>query len=239
MTVVAFIPARAGSERIPDKNLQEVGDFSLVVHVCDQAQIAGVDRVVLSTDELRIYQHVTSHQWHHMRCADEWHERPANLAGPNAQIEDAVLHWARRASIADEDIICILQPTSPFRRPESIRACVEAVQSGKAETALTVTRFARLPFLGRKITDDGRSLWERPRGWKRPRSQDVRHVPQESGSVYAFTWGHLKRTGQRMEERPAVVEVDWLEALEIDTPADLELARILAPHVDRLRGMDG
>lgn len=233
MVTYAFIPARSGSSRIQDKNVQKVGGRPLVQTAMRCSHMAGSDCVVVSTDDVGSVDRVLG--WWNL-C--QYHERPDSLAGPNAQIEPAIEHWGRRADLLDDDVICLVQPTSPFRRPESIRACVDAVQSGKAPTALTVTRFERLPFLGRKLTDDGRSLWERPRGWTRPRSQDVRHVPEEAGSVYVFTWRHLKRTGSRMCDRPAVVEVDRFEALEIDTPADLELARVLAPHVEDLRRME-
>lgn len=237
MTTYAFVPARGGSNRIPDKNLQQVRDgkheWSLV-HIAIEDGMDSCDRVVLGTDspvimgEITIYMDADPERF-------SAHDRPPQLAGPYAQIEDAILHWGRRADLADDDVICLLQPTSPFRRIESVRACVDAVASGEHESALTVTLDGRAPFRGRKLLSNGVALWERPKGWTRPRSQDIRKQPEEAGSVYAFSWRHLKRTGQRMGEGAYCVVVDRFEALEIDTPQDLELARVLAPHVDELR----
>lgn len=230
-SVYAFVPARGGSKRIPDKNLRCVGRDSLVFEAALAAvEVAGDASTVVSTDDDKIASAVEG-------LGVQVHRRPSPLAHEHAQLEDVVAHWAKRQLLRDDDVIVLLQPTSPFRRTRSVHACIDAILYGEADTALTVTRNSRGPFMGRSFTSDGRSLWERPRAWKRPRSQDVRWRPEEAGSCYAFTWGHLKRTGQRMCRRPAVVVVDRYEAIEIDTHEDLQLARAILPHVDRLRAL--
>lgn len=239
MTTVAFIPARGGSQRIVRKNLARIGALPLVGRSIAGARDAGCDRIVVSTDDGEISALASSY-------GTEVHQRPANLAGPHAQIEDAIAHWMHRQApvLADDDVIVLLQPTSPFRRAETVRRCIDLVTGG-CDSALTVRLDRRAPFRGGrchaiegdrvKVGAVVRAMWDRPHGWTRTRSQDVRLAPEETGGVYAFTAGHFRRTRSRMGGNEACVVVDWIEALEIDTPEDLELARILAPHVERLR----
>lgn len=248
MTVVAFIPARAGSTRIPNKNLATVGDEALVSRALRCAWDAGCDRVVVSTNSAEIGVRMITDavaraaETNRPRLA-EYHSRPEALAGPHAQIEDAIAHWLRRDSLSPDDVIVLLQPTSPFRKPETVRRCVDLVRGG-CDSALAVTVDNHRAFFWgrlRALYDEAsgtdlaeRVVWDRPLA-SRPRTQDLQPVAIETGSVYAFTAAHFRATGCRMGGREAIVRVPWLEALDIDTPEDLELARYLAPLADGRR----
>lgn len=233
MTTIAFIPARGGSARIPRKNLATVGGVSLLERAIGHARDSGVcDRIVVSTDDEEIAEVARANG-----C--EVHERPAHLAGPHAQIEDAIAHWLHRQRrlLALTDCLVLLQPTSPFRRPETVRHCVELVRDKGCDSALAVlVDVRRAIFSGRVrgLYDDAtgtelakRVIWDRPPTW-RPRSQDVRGIGVEAGSVYAFSCEHFRTTHCRMGGREAIVRVSWLEAFEIDEPEDIRVANALA-----------
>ncbi len=78
----AFIPSRGGSVRIPRKNLQTIGGYSLVELAVKCAYAAGLTPVV-STDSEEIAEHGR-------RYGAEIHERPARLARAHSQIEMAL-----------------------------------------------------------------------------------------------------------------------------------------------------
>lgn len=237
VTTVAFIPARGGSTRVVGKNLALVGGVSLVERAVRCAREAGCDRVVVSTDDDRIASVASE-------AAAEIHDRPVTLAGPHAQIEDAIAHWLRRDSFRPSDVIVLLQPTSPFRRAETVRRCIELVRDHGCDSALAVTVDRHRAFFWgrlRALYDEQtgtdlaeRVIWDRPLA-SRPRTQDLHPVAIETGSVYAFTAAHFRATGCRMGGREAIVRVPWIDALDIDTPEDLELARYLAPLADAER----
>lgn len=246
MTVFAFVPSRGASVRIPNKNLAEVGGVSLVARALMCADWAGVDQTIISTDSDAVWdsayaQRVATAE-HRLSLPREqdpgpeaselWrHERPESLAGPHSQIESSISHWLLRCDpvLADDDVIALLQPTSPFRKPETVRRCVELVQSGY-DSALTVTLDARRS--GRlRSHEDGtlRAIWNAPPGF-RPRSQEGgpgRRQPVENGCVYAFSVRHFRATGLRMGGHEAVVPTLWTEALEVDDEFDLAVARAL------------
>lgn len=229
MRVTAFIPARGGSRRIPSKNLERVGPYTLVEHAIRCAVDAGIESIVVSTDDERIADRAT-------QAGALVHDRPAHLAGDRAQIEDAVLHWLReRARYGDEpgrdEAVVILQPTSPLRRPETVRRCVQVMREREADSVLTVSLDHRSPFRGDRCHDLGdgvmRAIWHRPDGWTRPRTQDVRAQPEENGCVYVVRVDHLYATHSRVGGREYVVPVDAVEAWDVDTPDELEVARAM------------
>ena len=199
MNVVAFIPARGGSKRIPGKNMREVGGLSLVEHAITQAIDAGIERVVLSTDDPRI-----AHG--HDYVGTEIHRRPAHLATDDAQIEDAIAHWAETGG--DWDAMVLLQPTSPLRRPETIRRCLRAMPDGEGSAYATVCR---------RDVCHGRP--------GEPASYGLTDV--DVGCVYAFTREHWEIERCRYATHSWEVPIDRFEAWEVDEPLDLVVVEAL------------
>jgi N-acylneuraminate cytidylyltransferase len=217
---VGLIPARAGSTRILRKNLSLVGNASLLVRAIDCAHAAELHAVV-STDDNEIAAIAAS-----LGC--EVHMRPAALATSTAQIEPAIVHWIRSDPRRTDSVgvIALLQPTSPFRTPATVRACVDAVASGEYDSALTVHVDAHRTVFSGRIRGH-RVVWERPAG-HRPRTQDARDMAIENGCVYAFSRAHLLSTRSRMGGRERAVIIDDIEGFDVDTPEQLEIARAIA-----------
>lgn len=225
--IVGFVPARGGSERIPGKNLQLVGGRSLVRRAVECAWEAGCHEVVVSTDDDAIA--VEAHY-----CDAEVHERQARHASATAQIEDAIGDWlgTRLVPLAESDVVVLLQPTSPFRRPSTVEDCVRLVLEGY-DSALSISMgHRRNGRIRSHVAADGgqgplKVIWNQPNPLWRPRSQDVVQEPYENGAVYAFSVGHWRRARCRMGGREAVVRMEQWEAWEIDTPGELAIARAM------------
>ena len=228
--IIGFVPARGGSTRVPGKNLREVGGLTLLDRAIRCARNADLDRIVVSTDDPAIARAV---QWWIDRDVRsvELHDRPAELAGPEAQIEPSIAAWLEgQTGIEDTDIIVLLQPTSPFRRPETIKVCVDGVRRTALPCA-TVRLDAHSSFFAADITGaDGAGnpiIWWRRDVAERPRSQDLDGIAVEDGCVYAFTVGHFREHGQRLAPGMTAVPIDRWESLEIDTEDDLQIANEL------------
>lgn len=118
MKTVAFIPARSGSKRVPDKNVRPLGDHPLLAYsVCAAIDSGVFDAVVCATDS-EIYAAAASHYG-----AETPELRPASMSGDTSpDIEwvgwmlDLLGEQGRRF-----DAFSILRPTSPFRLPATIR----------------------------------------------------------------------------------------------------------------------
>lgn len=116
--IVALIPARSGSKRVPDKNIRSLGEHPLLAYSIRAAIDSGVfDAVVCATDSER-YADVARHYG-----AEVPFLRSADISGDKSpDIEWVVwtLHALKQAG-REFDAFSILRPTSPFRLPATIR----------------------------------------------------------------------------------------------------------------------
>ena len=121
-SMIALVPARSGSKRIPGKNIRELGGHPLLAYTVSAALESDVfDRVVCSTDSEEIAAVARSYG------ADVPFLRPPEYA----QDTSPDFAWAKHALSAFPDcqIFAILRPTSPFRQPGTIRDASTCFQS--------------------------------------------------------------------------------------------------------------
>lgn len=115
---VAFIPARSGSKRVPNKNIRPLGGHPMLAYTVRAAVDSGVfDAVVCATDSPR-YADVARHYG-----AEVPFLRPAEISGDKSPDIEWVV-WMLKALAEqgrDYEVFSILRPTSPFRQPETIR----------------------------------------------------------------------------------------------------------------------
>lgn len=114
-SLVAFVPARAGSERVPGKNVRPLSGHPLLAYAIATARQSGLaDRVVCSTDSAEIAEIA---RWY---GADVPFLRPAAYAtstSPDIEwLRDALERLPERY-----DLFALIRPTSPFRGPTSVR----------------------------------------------------------------------------------------------------------------------
>lgn len=117
-SIVALIPARAGSKRVRDKNVRPLEGHPLIAYTIAAARMSGVfDAIIASTDSER-YAAIARHYG-----AEIPFLRPPEFSGdlsPDIEWIDDVLKGLRAAG-RSFDCFSILRPTSPFRLPETIQ----------------------------------------------------------------------------------------------------------------------
>ncbi len=117
-SIIALIPARSGSKRVPDKNIRPLNGHPLIAYTIAAAQQSKVfDAVMVSTDS---QQYADIAQYY---GAEIPFLRPDNLAGDVSPDIEWVEYTLQR--FQDErrkyDCFSILRPTSPFRQAETIQ----------------------------------------------------------------------------------------------------------------------
>jgi CMP-N,N'-diacetyllegionaminic acid synthase len=116
-SAVALVPARAGSQRVPGKNLAPLAGHPLIAYAIAGAQESGVfDEVVVSTDSEEIAE-----------VAERYGARvpglrPAGIATATSADIEWVLYVMDGRS---EELFSILRPTSPFRTGGTIRRALD------------------------------------------------------------------------------------------------------------------
>lgn len=137
--ILAIIPARGNSKRLPNKNIKKLGDKPLIAWTIEAAKkSAFIDRVILSSDDSQIIK--VSEQY---GCEAPF-LRPSHLATDNATSVDVLLH-AIKTLDEDYDYMILLQPTSPFRLEEDIDASIKLCIDNQVPSVQSLTNIIDNP----------------------------------------------------------------------------------------------
>lgn len=135
MRVLGLVLARGGSKGVARKNIRLLAGQPLLAYTAQAALAARrLTRVIVSTDDAEIAEIAR-------RCALEVpFMRPAELARDETPSLPVVQHAIERLEACGErfDAVCQLQPTSPFRAPGEIDACIELLEERGADSVMTV-----------------------------------------------------------------------------------------------------
>lgn len=133
--IIALIPARGGSKRLPRKNIRKLCGKPLIGWTIEQAQKCKYfGRVVVSTDDEEIAKISKSYG------AEVPFLRPKKLAQDNSPSIDAVIHaidWFGDKGEYFEDI-ALLEPTSPLRKKNDLNKAIEHFINHKADSLVSV-----------------------------------------------------------------------------------------------------
>jgi CMP-N,N'-diacetyllegionaminic acid synthase len=220
--VLAIVPARGGSKGVPDKNLRVLAGRTLLDRTADAARRSGViDRIILSTDSDAIAAAGKA------AGLEVPFKRPSTIAQDDTPMLPVVSHAVDELSQRgwDADVIVLLQPTSPLRKPEQIRDAVALLRSSGADSVVTVVEIPKhhSPDYVMRIDDDVLRPFL-PEGARVTRRQDARPAYSRDGTVYAFRRSTLERFGNIYGENCRPLVIDPRDSLSIDSPADWEAA---------------
>lgn len=221
MKILAVVPARGGSKRLPGKNIKVLGGRPLIAWTIEEARASDVLLdIVVSTDDEAIAEVARIHG------ASVPGLRPEQLASDTASSVDVVLHALDRyeAVHGEVDGVMLLQPTSPFRTRQSIRKALELFQAQPSRPVVSVCGAAAHPAWCFRLSDDSLEPFL---GWDflTRRSQDLPPAYTLDGSIYLISPALLRET--RRFVMPGVVPMvitDAFESLDIDTPDDWDMA---------------
>ena len=132
-SIVALIPARAGSKRVPDKNIRPLADHPLIAYTISSALQSQIFSALIVSTDSQLYGEIAGHYG-----AEVPHLRPSELAGdlsPDIEwVEDTLSRL--RENGRDYDCFSILRPTSPFRLPNTIQRAWRAFNDDKGVDSL-------------------------------------------------------------------------------------------------------
>lgn len=223
---VAIIPARGGSKGLPGKNLMRLGGVSLVGRAVAAARAArSVGTVIVTTDDEEIARVARA-------AGAEVVDRPAELAGDAASSESALLHALdeRYAQADAPPVTLFVQATSPFIDPSDLDAAVARVASHEADSVFAAVESHA--FLWR-AAGDGAVFGANHDAAVRRRRQDREPEFRETGAFTAMRTAGFRAARHRFFGRIAPQLVPALHGVDIDTAADLVVAKALVELIDR------
>ncbi|MDE5698854.1 MAG: acylneuraminate cytidylyltransferase family protein [Lachnospiraceae bacterium] len=127
--IVAMIPARLGSKRIPKKNIRYMGDKPLIQYPIDLALKSGAfESVWVNTESKELGKIIQI-------MGAQFHERPEELAGDTATNREFTYEFLAKHPC---DYVVMVNTTSPLLRQETLNRFVEYVAENDFDTILSV-----------------------------------------------------------------------------------------------------
>lgn len=224
--VLAVVPARGGSKGLPRKNLRLFEGIPLVGHAgVVAAAVPAIDRAVVSTDDEEI-----------ARAAGEYGLafngfRPADLSADRVADWPVVNYELQRAEAVDGvryDIVVMLQPTSPLRRPEHVVETIERLVEGRFDSVWTVspTDSKHHPLKQLRCDADNRLSYYDDAGGRIIARQQLDALYHRNGVAYAMTRDCILEQQTIKGARAGAVIIEE-PMVSIDTEFDLQLCGFL------------
>ena len=209
--VIAMVPVRSGSTRVPNKNTRPFGDTSLLqLKLSLLKKLDGITDIIVSTDcEISAdiaRKHDVKVQW-----------RNKYYAGSKVTNDQ---HWHHIAQTTPGDIVFFAQVCNPLLRVSSMQNALNSFLSSDAHDSVN------------SVSSEKKFLWQNGK----PMNYDVSVTPksQDLPDIVSLNFGITIIKKQIMMERKNVVgykptffELDKIESLDIDELIDFKIAEVM------------
>lgn len=213
--LIALVPMRHHSERMPGKNYRDLAGRPLYGHILEAlGQVPEIKRIVVDTDSPTIKDGIRR-AYPHVQIID----RPEHLRAGELSVNRVLEHDVHAIQAA---FYLQTHSTNPLLRPETIARAIRAFyESFPARDSL----FSVTALHTRLWDPDGRPINHDP--GELIRTQDLAPVFEENSCLYIFERERFLRRGNRIGERPLLFETPAEESIDIDDELAFELAEAL------------
>ena len=212
---VAFIPVRAGSKSIKNKNIILVNNKPLVYWTVSVANNSNLDKVFVSTDSIEIKTLVESFGFNKVEVI----ERSKESSSDKATSESALIEFANKYEF---DNVVFLQATSPPTQTYDINGALEKFLNSDRKSLISAIK--RHQFLW---DTKGTPMNYDPNN--RPRRQEWDGYYIENGAFYISSRKEILKTGCRITTPVDFWEMSVQNIFEIDEPTDIDIVEKLFP----------
>jgi len=227
MRTLAIIPARKGSKGVPGKNKIPINGKPLIMYSVEVALQCGLfSHIVVSTDDEEIIE----------MCALPGitiDRRPDHLASDESPIVLTVERIVRQME-ADMsiDIICLLQPTAPFRTTAHISQALDIIKNDPETNAVISVSAMNDMHPARMYILENDFLKPYVPEYEQKRRQDIPIAYYRNGSIYLVRVSAFLDQNAIMAKpaKPYVMHLDYL--CNIDEPRDIIIAEALAKYLN-------
>lgn len=213
--IVALVPMRHHSERVPAKNYRLFAGRPLYHHIINSLLSSPLITQVLIDTDSRFIHEDAAHNFPQIMTI----ERPRHLTAGTIPMNDVLLHDVR---VIEADYYLQTHSTNPLLRPETISRAIQTFldNRNKYDSLFSVTRLmVRLwDQKGLPINHDPAVLL---------RTQDLTPVYEENSCVYIFSRSTLEQFNNRIGAKPLIYEIQSVEAWDIDEEVDFCIAEFL------------
>ena len=222
--ILAIIPARGGSKRIPRKNIKLLNGKPLISYAISATKKSKyIDRIIVSTDDKKIARVAK-------KCGAEVpFMRPAELASDTASalpvIQHAVQYFEDEKKFKP-DLIVIIQPTSPLVIAEDIDGTIEKIVTTGTNSCFSASKISQRPEWMYLLNNKKPMLFLNKSSLK-ARSQDLPELGIINGAVYVMTHNTIMKRNKIIDENTSIYLMPRERTVDIDELFDFQLAEFL------------
>lgn len=213
--ILALVPMRHHSERVPGKNYRPLAGKPLFHHILDTLQrVPELSGILVNTDSPLILEALEAH-YPEVKAV----ERPNHLRGDAVPMNEILIH---DTGVVGADYYLQTHSTNPLLSPQTVSDAIKRFLENIPEydSLFGVTRLQTRLYdqLGRPVNHNPNVLL---------RTQDLPPIFEENSCLYIFTRETLLSRRNRIGERPLMFVIPTVEAWDIDEELDFTVAETL------------
>jgi CMP-N-acetylneuraminic acid synthetase len=216
--IVALVPMRHHSQRVPNKNFRDLAGKPLFHYIIDTLlQCPEIDRIAVNTDSQPIQEDLGRNYPQVIVLV-----RPPELCADTISMNEILLYDTEHVK---GDLYLQTHSTNPLLKAATISKAIREFtsQRDRYDSLFSVTRVqVRLWDRNTKpINHDPEVLLQ---------TQDLPPIYEENSCIYMFTAENLRERRTRIGRKPLMFETPVDEALDIDEEIDFLVADLLMRH---------
>jgi CMP-N-acetylneuraminic acid synthetase len=213
--LIALVPMRHHSQRVPGKNYRLLAGKPLYQHVIETLlAVPEITEVVVDTDSEPVMDGVCEH-FPQVKIID----RPEHLRANDVPMNQILIHDTGQFPA---DFYLQTHSTNPLLKPGTVSRAINLFLADypNRDSLFSVTRLQT-----RLYDKDGKAINHNPR--ELIQTQDLPPVYEENSCLYIFTRENLIAKQHRISDHPMLFEIDSDEAWDIDEELDFEITDFL------------
>lgn len=218
--ILAVIPARGGSKRLPRKNILPLQGKPLVSWSIEEAQKSKyIDNIVLSSDDEEILNIAKQYDINYIN-------RDKELSSDTATSIDVILDAIKKQN-QEYDYIILLQPTSPLRKAQHIDEAIEFLFEKEANSVISMCEVEHPVQWNTNLSKD-KSLDKFIKNLDTRRSQEQEVYYRLNGAIYISSSVLLKKEKTFFNENRSFAYImDKIDSIDIDEKLDFLIAQTI------------
>jgi CMP-N,N'-diacetyllegionaminic acid synthase len=228
MRYTAFVPARSGSKRLPNKNVMDLAGKPLLVWTLQACMGASqIDEVILSTDSMEYYELARDHLGSDKLSLDF---REPDEAGDKVKIFDYLKEKREKIFGVRDGAFILALPTAPLRKSIHVDGAISLYEEkGRPVFSATSYDFAVSFAFHVDNSDHWSTVFEtNPMLTGNTRSQDQQETYHPNGAIYVRSIDDLDNEGlQTLYSEAVPYLMDRRDSIDIDNEIDFKIAEVL------------
>ncbi len=220
MTISVFLPCRAGSERVPNKNTKSFAGLEgglVKLKLTQLSRIRQLHRIYLSTNDSQVIDIAQSMEIPNLVI----HRRDESLATSQTSTDLLVEH---ASTLVQSEHVIWTHVTSPFFDELSLSRAIDVYFDGISsgfDSLMTVKKIHGFLWADGQPLNYDRSIEK----W--PRTQTIKAVYEVDSAAFIAPKSIYEQLNDRIGQKPLLFESTEIESFDIDWPAQFDLAERL------------